>query len=355
MQRRAAAVYAVFFLLVGAGAYGFMGLTEAPSVSLSGDPYTAGETLTVADRTYTVASVDGSGDGSGELTWTDPSAEFAETLENGTSVSPLVLTWDGQAGRWSSRLTAGDDVPYADGTYRVGVDPAADPPTATLEHVENASRNETVAVGGSLTYQGNETTVTAIDSDGVTLTWGEPYRVSVPNASAPESVTFIQQFDVSGRLADDPAVHDETVTVDGVESVVSRADNSTQPLDTYLPDPDTATFSEGDRLRYEDSQVTIGNVTTDGVRLTWSGERTNTIRFSEGANVTLNGQAYFTHFPETDSVQLLPREEAYGDYQQQLDEIDYYDERMLGLWGVVILSLIAAIMLLSTAYLPVKG
>jgi len=355
MQRRAAAVYIALFLVVGAGAYGFMGLTEEPSVSLSGEAYAAGDTLTVADRTYTVASVDGSGDGSGELTWTDPGAEFTATLENGTTVSPLSVTWDGQAARWSETLAPSAEFPYGNGTYSVSVNTSADPPTATLTHVENASVNESVAVEDTLSYRGNETTVTAIDDAGVTLTWGEPYLVSVPNVSGPQRVTFRQQFDVSTRLANDPAVYDETVSVDGVESVVRRADNATVPLDSYLPEPDVADIAEGSTLTYEGNTTSVENVTADGVVLSWTGERTETVRFSEGANVTLGDRAYFTHFPDNSSVQILAHGEAYESYRQQLEEIDYYQERMLGLWGVAILSLIAAVLLLGLAYMPVKG
>ncbi|WP_136689580.1 hypothetical protein [Halorhabdus amylolytica] len=352
MQRRAAAVYIALFLVVGAGAYGFMGLTEEPSVSLAGETYTAGDTLTVQDRTYTVGSVD---DGSGELTWRDPSAEFSATLENGTTVSPLTLTWDGQVARWSTTLADGTEISTADGTVQIGVNASADPPTAALEPVENDSETETIAVGDTLEFRGNETTVTAVDAEGVTLTWGESYLVSVPNASDPDSVTFRQQLDVSTRLANDPAVYNETVTVDGVESVVWRSNDSTIPLETYLPEPDTASFSEGDSLTYEGSTVTVGNITAGTVPLSWTDERTNTITFSEGANITLAGQSYFAHFPDDSSVQILPHGEAYESYQQQLEEIDYYGERMLGLWGVTILSLIAAILLLGLAYLPVKG
>mgnify|MGYP000580873401 CR=1 FL=1 len=355
MQRRAAAVYVALFLVVGAGAYGFMELTEEPSVSLPGETYAAGDTLTVQDRTYTVASVDGSGGGSGELTWTDPAAEFSATLENGTTVSPLSVSWDGQAASWSEALAPGAEFPYGNGTYSVSVNTSSDPPTATLTHVENASMNESVAVEDTLSYRGNETTVTAIDDAGITLTWSEPYLVSVPNVPGPQRVTFRQQFDVSTRLANDPAVYDETVSVDGVESVVRRSNDSTVPLETYLPEPDTATFPEGSTLSYEGAQVTIGNITAGTVPLTWTGERTNTITFSEGANVSLNGGSYFAHFPDSSSVKILPHGEAYESYQQQLGEIDYYQERMLGLWGVTILSLIAAILLLGLAYLPVKG
>lgn len=352
MRRRAAAIYAVFFLAIGVGAYAFMGTTTAPTVSLSGEAFGAGESFTVQERTYTVASVDGAGE-TGELTWTNDSARHSATLANGSTVSPLTLSWQGQQARWSTRLEAGSDVRFRDGTYRVAVNASAEPSTVTLAHVDNTSLNRTVAVGDRLSFRGNWTTVTSVDAGGATLAWGEPYVVAVPNASDPSKATLRQQFNVSRRLGNDPAVYNETVSVDGTRSVVERATNDTMALSAYLPAADSATVSEGDHLTYEGRTVTVGNITADGVPIYWTGERTNTIRLSEGANVTLAGQPHFVHFADQSSVKILPRA-AYDSYQHQREKIDAYQERMNGLWGVTILSLLAAIVLLSLAFLPNK-
>ena len=354
MQRRAAAIYAAFFILVGVSAYAFIGIAEQPTVSLAGDEYAAGANLDVGDRTYTVETVDADAD-SGELSWTNESATFTVTFENDTTVSPLEVQWDGQRARWTETLANGSTFAYENGTYRVGVNASADPPTATLQHVENASVNESVEVGDTLAYQNNETTITAIDADGMTLAWSEPYLVAVPNVTDPSSVTFRQQFDVENRLARDDSVYNETVTVGSGESVVHRADNATTALDTYLPAPDTATFEEGETIHYAGNETTIENVTAAGVTLAWGGVRTETVRFAEGANITLAGQPYFTHFSGSSQVQILPREDAYETYQQQLDEQEYFTERKNGLWGVTLFSGLVAAMLLGMAYLPRKG
>ncbi|QGN07983.1 hypothetical protein Hrd1104_12205 [Halorhabdus sp. CBA1104] len=355
MQRRAVAISVVLFLVVGAGAYAFIGISEAPSISLPGEAHTVGDTFSVQDRTYTVESVDGSDDGSGELAWTNESARYTETLANDSTVSPLDVRWDGQDARWSRTLEAGSTIPYENGTYRVTVNTSADSPMAMLSNTDNASQNTTIAVEDTLTYRDNETTVTAIDDDGVTLVWAEPYRVTVQNGTAPDSATFRQVFDVSSRLERDPAVYNETVSVDGVQSVVSREDNATVALSAYLPEPDTATFEEGEQVWYQGNDATIGNVTSAGVPLVWSAERPNTVRLAGASTVTLNDQQYFVYFPEVSSVKILPSEDAAQSYQQQQADIDYYHERMNGLWGVSILSFLAAIVLLAMGYLPVKG
>ncbi|MFB6129041.1 MAG: hypothetical protein ABEJ47_04680 [Halorhabdus sp.] len=353
MQRRAAAIYAAFFVLVALGAYAVIGIAEQPTVSLDGEEYAAGATIDVGGRTYTVESVD-AGTDAGQLSWTNESARFTVTIENGSTVSPLEVRWNGQRARWSRTLANGSTFAYENGTYRVETNTSAEPPTATLTHVRNASMNESVALGDTLAYRGNETTVTAIDADGLTLTWAEPYLVAIPNVTAPSSVTFVQRFDVENRLAWDESVYNTTVTVGGIESVVHRADNTTTPLEAYLPAPDTATFEEGETLTYQGNETTVANVTTSGVTLAWTGTRTKTVRFSEGANITLAGQPYFTHFSSPSQVQILPQE-TYDTYQQQLADRRYFTERQNGLWGVTILSGLVAAMLLAIAYLPQKG
>ncbi|MFT4949527.1 MAG: hypothetical protein ACI9CA_001667, partial [Natronomonas sp.] len=97
MQRRAAAVYFVFFVLIGAGALGFVqvGMSE-PTVQFPDAPeHAPNDTITADERTYTVANVtavtteggDHGGEGGetvrGNLVWTNDSARSTATLEDG--------------------------------------------------------------------------------------------------------------------------------------------------------------------------------------------------------------------------------------------------------------------------------
>lgn len=90
--------------------------------------------------------------------------------------------------------------------------------------------------------------------------------------------------------------------------------------------------------------------------LTWENETTTmSVDLSEGQNVTLaNGGQYFAHFPDDGSVEIVPVEQ-YGSYAATVDEREYFHERINGLWGIVLISGIAAVVLISTAYLPVRG
>jgi hypothetical protein len=279
MQRRAAAVYFVLFVLVGAGAYGFIqvGMSE-PTVALDGPTYVEGEELTVGDRTYTVDAIETEdGDvarfgGDADLVWFNESRRGTATLEN----------------------------------------------DSTVEH------------------------------DG-----GE-FRVVV---TGNESFELVEEQNVSAILADDPDVEDETVTGDGEEFVVYRDDQSIQPLPEYLPEPEREEFSVGDSFEYRAENVTarVDGVSAEDVRLSWEDPGEETVTVSAGANTTLNGVGYFAHFPSEDRVQILRADQHYGAYTAELSAIEYWHERQNGVWGVVILSFITGVVLVATAYLPVKG
>ncbi|PSQ61082.1 MAG: hypothetical protein BRD23_00920 [Halobacteriales archaeon SW_9_67_25] len=278
MQRRAAAVYFILFVLVGAGAYGFIqvGMSQ-PTVGLDGPTYAEGDELTVGDRTYTVDSIDAE---EGEL------AEYA-----------------GDA----------DLVRFNESKRE----------TATLEN------------DSTVTFDGGE------------------YRV----VTGEESFTLIEEQNVSAILADDPDVEDETATRDGEEFVVYRENQSIEPLSEYLPEPDRIEFSVGEDFEYEAEDVTasVDGVSADGVRLSWAAPGEETITVSAGENQTVNGVEYFAHFPNENRVQILRSDQHYGTYVGELGAIEYWNERQNGVWGVVILSFITGVVLVATAYLPVKG
>ena len=279
MQRRAAAVYFVLFVLLGAGAYGFMqvGMSE-PTVDLDGPTYAEGDELTVGDRTYTVDSVSTEEgdvarfDGDTDLVWFNESRRGTATLENGSTVE------------------------RDSGEFRVVV-------------------------------------------------------------TGDESFALVEERNVSAILADDPDVADETVTRDGEEFVVSRDDESIQPLPEYLPEPDRLEFSAGDSFEYRAEDVTarVDGVSAEGVRIFWEDPGEETATVSAGANTTLNGVEYFAHFPSENRIQILRTDQQYGTYVAELGAIEYWHERQNGVWGVVILSFVTSVILAATAYLPAKG
>ncbi|MFB6138470.1 MAG: hypothetical protein ABEJ42_09090 [Halobacteriaceae archaeon] len=346
MQRRAAAVSAVVLLLVAAGAYVFIGVVEEPTVSVeSTHELSTGDTVTVGDRTYTLVSMGGD---AGTLSWTNTSARYTATFENNSTVDPVQVAWSGQTNRVERTLANGSTVHYNGTDHRVAVAPGETPTSFRLLKVAGPS-NVSFAVGDQLTYDGAIWTVYEVTSAAVTLARADdPYRVVVENATDPTTFTFRQDLNVTRVLRENPAVENRVLRGGG-ERFVRYHNGSTAPLAEFLPEPETETFAEGDDLEYAGNVTTVAAVTTESVTLAWEGVRTNTVRATSGSNVTLSGRTYLAFVPD-DSTLVLSTD--FSGYRHSQDRIAYYHERVDGLWGVAILSTLAAVLLLAMAYLP---
>lgn len=121
---------------------------------------------------------------------------------------------------------------------------------------------------------------------------------------------------------------------------------------------DGPTYGQGEELRTGGVTYTVSSVGDGEAELTWlnstAGEE-QTIGVEDGENVTLGGSQFFGHFPEDGGVQVLPTDEYWGAYQDELDVQDQYEERRAGVWAILILSFLAAIILISAALMPVRG
>ncbi|WP_299266972.1 hypothetical protein [Halorientalis sp.] len=272
MQRRAAAIYFVLFLAIGAGSFGYITVVDAqkPEIDVQGQALESDDTLRVGDRVY-IASIS---EGSGELKWTDQSALATASLESGSTAAYDNRSW-----------------------------------TVVLENRTNASEFD-----------------------------------------------LRQEFDVDAVLANDSAVENETVTVDDERRVVYRENQTLEPLEEYLPTPETLSFAVGDQYEYVPEEggpvnATVTNVTASAAELTWTTSEENARSLSEGGNVTLDGTQYIVHFPNNSTAVLS--EDVEG-YLEDTNRQDYFTERKNGLWGVSIISFATAVILLGSAYLPVK-
>jgi hypothetical protein len=123
-------------------------------------------------------------------------------------------------------------------------------------------------------------------------------------------------------------------------------------------DLDGPTHGSGDEFSAGGVTYTVSSIGDGEGELTYtngtSGE-TETVGIDEGENVTLGGSTYFAHFPSGDGVQVLPTDEYWSAYQGELAVQDTYGERRAGIWAIVIMSFLAGIVLLSAAYMPVRG
>jgi len=298
MQRRAAAIYFALFLVIGVGAYAYIGVVQSqqPHVSLDA-PIEGGanSSFTVGGQEYTIASVEeesggggghGGGGGAsvvGELAWTNESARSTAELANGSNVSY-------QDRRW---------------------------------------------------------------------------QVLIANESNLSEFTLRERVNSTRELRADPAVQNETANYQGAPWVVwAQNETLNQPLAEWLPAPENESVALGATFPYEGNEdAEITGITPSAATVSWSEPSENTAELSEGGNVTIDGRTYFVHFPDNSTVQLAPvyaspqeneRSSAYANYLNTLDRQDYFTERKNGLWGISIISLTAAIILLGAAYMPVK-
>jgi hypothetical protein len=442
MQRRAAAVYLVLFVVLAGGAYAYIEVgTTQPEISIDGPTYEQGDTLSVDGRTYTVSTLEaeassggGGGHGGGgggftrvgELTWFNDSNIASATIENDSTIeyqgtyrvsiaddasrsftlanvdnasdsldlyvgerlqylpenatttidsvdaSGVTLTWSN-----STTLSNNSTVSYQDGSYRLVTSNASESFTLLNDGNGTAAVNGTTfAVGDSYEYQPPNTsttidaTVESVTSSNATLGWSfsetltdgqeitfrDQYTTLIANDSNASSLTLTRQRNLTNVLEGDQRVENETL-MRGDTEYVRFTDNSTQPLDEYIDAPYTKTLVLNDTFFYlsENTTVEVSSIEPAAVSVTWPSPESQTVEFSQHANVTLNGQGYFIHFESNSSVQVLPASEYYGEFRSDQTDINAFDQRINGLWGIVILSLLASIVLIAAAYLPNKS
>lgn len=233
--------------------------------------------------------------------------------------------------------------------------------TYTVENVglESDDEGETTHVA-TLTWTDQDNVASESISDGSTLTLnGLEWTVSTANESDVSEATLTGSHNVTAALQADDRLENETVTVDGEEHVVYKEDGRIQPVTEYLGPNPTQTVSTGDAISYEvDGETidaTVADVTADGITLEYDDPVDREAELAEGANVTLQGEDYFAHFPADHEVQILQTSQRYGTYQAQLDVISDWEQRRAGLWGITILSLLAVVIMLPSAYMPDRG
>ena len=182
----------------------------------------------------------------------------------------------------------------------------------------------------------------------VTLGNNVTYRVLIPNRSDVSSFTLREVQNVT----------EPTITQNGTTYVVLQdgQNRTLVPVDEYLPQPETRQFNEGQTFRFQGNRTTVSNVTSDAATLTWTAPRTNTVSFSEGGVVNLNGNQYIAHFATNQqgnaTLQLSTDQQA---YREQTAAIAEFHERIAGLWGVSIIAALGAMFLIMLAYLPARS
>lgn len=263
MQRRAAAIYGAFFLVLALGSYAMIAAASAPAAVPDPDHRLSnGDEVTLGGQSYAVTVEEGSA----SLEWRNQSARYTETWESGADV----------------------------------------------------------------TFQGTN------------------YTVSIPNSSDPRRVALEEARTLPEGT--------QTTTVNDTEYVVVQRGDGTRelvPTGEYLNrtqgEPQRREFVEGRAYDYRGNRTTLETVENGSATLAWTAPRDESIDLAEGDVVELGGRQYVASFAGPGTLVLDRDVQA---YQRQQAVIATYHERINGLWGVSILSVLSALSILGLSYLP---
>ncbi|MFQ3320130.1 MAG: hypothetical protein ACI8UR_002366 [Natronomonas sp.] len=235
MQRRWAAIYFAFFLVMAASAYSVMAVAEEPTMNIDGETYEAGDTFEVDGITYTVSEFE---EREGELTYTQTVSQQT-TFQNNSVVE------------------------YRNGSYNVSIEPADDPETFTLAQefdVETILQNDPEV--DNTTYTSDDGTEFVRYKNGST----EPLEEYLPE---PNRETFSEGDQID---------HEDTTKA--VDNVTSSAATLTWEQETEQ----SIGLEEGDRITLGGTEYVVTFVDDDTVRLSTD---------IEGYEQTLENREYF--------------------------------------------------------------
>ncbi len=249
-------------------------------------------------------------------------------------------------------------------------------PTVSIDDAEyQLSDGDSFEINGT-TYTVSELSAEEEDGETVysgTVEWSDPdaelseqwsnestieyddaeWEVVVDGGDEPDGFTLVEQLDRQGILENDPDARNETVEdEDGNESVIVVEDGEEVlvPADEYFPEPRSESFSSGDSLSYNNETVTVDTVDPNFVIVTWTGEETYSEDLEQEQEVTLENDETFLVFFESDSsVGLI---EDRSNYETQVAQVERFNDRISGLWYVLVTSFSIVGLLLMLAFLP---
>lgn len=337
MQRRAAAVYIVFFVVVAIAAYSLIAVAEEPTASVEGQSYAQGDTLQAGGQAWTVNV----SDGSGEVSRVNESVQFSTSFANNST-----LLYQNETYRSAPNGSGGGG---AAGTTTPGA-PTTTTPSGAVSNGSDGTRFQVVIANAS---GGNASSGNASGNASTGNTSGG--NASAGNASTVNltSFTLRESFDVNERLRADPDVANTALTGVNGTQYVRYQNGTTQPLGEYLPTPKTRNVSVGDEFPYANNSTTVSGVNTSGVSLAWTGPQTESMEIAAGENITVGNTTYVAQFGADNSTVTLSQDVA--GYQEELADVQDFHDRILGLWGIIIISIFAAILIAALAYMPVRG
>ncbi|MFB6079900.1 MAG: hypothetical protein ABEJ81_02690 [Haloferacaceae archaeon] len=226
MQRRAAAIYAIVFVLIGTASYTLIATAQQPQVSFANPDYklSQGDSFQVQGRTYTVSSIsakmesggpEGGGGGirrSGELQWTNQSGRYSETWDNGSTVTLdggdyVVLVPNATNGSsftlqqtqnrtaiLQNDSTADNATVSRNGRDYVVITENGTSRLVPADEYFPAPKRTNYSVGDQIQYKGNATTVDGVTNTSATVAWTAPKQNTVELDDAANATLAGKQY-----------------------------------------------------------------------------------------------------------------------------------------------------------------
>jgi len=229
--------------------------------------------------------------------------------------------------------------------------------------VAEINREEEVGELGETTVRYSGTLQWTVEDAPQEATWangsvvdfrGAEYEVVIAGEE-PETFTLREVIDRQAILGADPQADNETVTSGGEEFVVVRegGDRELVPVDEYFPEPDEAAFGVDDSFEFRNTTATVTGLTAQGATVEWTEDETRTRGVSQAVERTFGGTTYLAYFQEHGGgdITLILTTDIEG-FHEQSDRIEWYDDRVRGLWGVAVLSWVMTVLMVGLAFLP---
>ncbi|WP_336136618.1 hypothetical protein [Natronomonas amylolytica] len=233
MQRRWAAIYLAFFLVMAASAYSVMAVAEEPAIDIEGDTYQQGDTLEANGTTYTATEVGGSEatfeydtTQQQQTTFANNSVveyggdEYNVTIESAGEPDSFTLTEELDVESILQNDSRVDNQTYEreDGTEFVRYE---DGTTQPLDEYLPEPDREQFSTGDSIDHANITKTVDSVSSSEAVLTWEETTTESI-GAEEGENATvggtqYVATFPENGTVMLSTDIEGYQQTVDDRE------------------------------------------------------------------------------------------------------------------------------------------
>ena len=330
MQRRAAAAYTALFLVIAVVAGGILVTAETPEITVDDPDYELqeGDDFEHDGNTYTLNET---ADGEATFEVFEPEHEYSDTWANGTMIE------------------------FEEAMYLVSLDP----PTVTLGEITEIDGEE-VDPEEMDEEEADDEEAEADDEEADDAEADDAEAEDEDEADDEDTEADDEDAEAEDEEAEEEADDAEAEDEDDedAEADDEEADDEEAPAEGDTVDEDEVeigeelTFEEGDTLEYQGNETTISEVTDDEATVTWIDERTSTESVDSGEDLELNDDEVLRVHVEGDRVLLTSDIEG---YDEQVDAAAAYDDRIEGVTWVIVLSLITVMMMISLAYLPVRG